>query len=321
MPEYLAPGVYVEEIDTGSKPIEGVSTSTSGMVGITERGPVNETTLVTGFADYRRRFGGFLNRRQFTGANWLFPHAVDGFFTNGGKRLYVVRVLPDAATYAAMQLFGAVSGGFASTLASASRPGEQFLIVDDPTNLAANDWLLVDDGLRTEYVQASDHDVLALRSPLPAALPAADAVTPYTFAPPGGGLSTTPTTAAVRGDTQLVLNQVTGLTATGGDILRVGAGNTVEFVVTATADPTDATVPVTLQAPLAFDHPTTDSVDLVDPTQAPGTQLSAEAAAGAWLIVVDDETPLAGADAVASATISTSATCSCSRVRMAVSTW
>jgi len=143
MPEYLAPGVYVEEIDTGSKPIEGVSTSTSGMVGITERGPVNETTLVTGFADYRRQFGGFLNRRVFTGANWLFPHSVDGFFTNGGKRLYLVRVLPDAAAYATMQLFGAVSAGFTSTLASASRPGEQFLIVDDPTNLAPGDWLLV----------------------------------------------------------------------------------------------------------------------------------------------------------------------------------
>jgi phage tail sheath protein FI len=38
MPEYLAPGVYVEEVDTGSKPIEGVSTSTSGMVGVTSGG-------------------------------------------------------------------------------------------------------------------------------------------------------------------------------------------------------------------------------------------------------------------------------------------
>ena len=35
MPEYLAPGVYVEEIDTGTKPIEGVSTSTAGMLGVT----------------------------------------------------------------------------------------------------------------------------------------------------------------------------------------------------------------------------------------------------------------------------------------------
>jgi phage tail sheath protein FI len=41
MPEYLAPDVYVEEIDSGSKTIEGVSTSTAGMVGVSERGPVD----------------------------------------------------------------------------------------------------------------------------------------------------------------------------------------------------------------------------------------------------------------------------------------
>jgi Bacteriophage tail sheath protein len=299
MPEYLAPGVYVEEVDTGSKPIEGVSTSTSGMVGITERGPVNETTLVTGFADYRRQFGGFLSRRVFTGANWLFPHAVDGFFTNGGKRLYVVRVLPDAATYAIMQLFGAVGAGFSSTLASSSRPGERFLIVDDPTNLAAGDWLLVDDGLRTEYLEASDADVLALRASLATAAPEGDAVTPYTFAPTGGGLSTNPTNLVAAGDDQIVLNQVAGLNPGGGDILRIGAGNTVDYVVTATANPADATVPVTLAAPVAFEHPTTDAVRQVDPTHAPGTQLAAAAGQGAWLIDVDDQTLLAGADAVA----------------------
>src|SRR3954470_20325585 len=131
MPEYLAPGVYVEEVDTGSKPIEGVSTSTSGMVGICERGPVNEPTLVTGFADYARRFGRFLNRREFTGPNWLFPHAVDGFFTNGGKRVYVVRVLPDAATHASLRLFGeAPAGAFAGTLAGGAAAGDRVLIVD-----------------------------------------------------------------------------------------------------------------------------------------------------------------------------------------------
>src|SRR5688572_13010778 len=79
MPEYLAPGVYVEEVDTGTKPIEGVSTSTAGMVGVADRGPVNEATLVTGLADFYRRFGGFLDRRSFPGPNWLLPHAVDGF--------------------------------------------------------------------------------------------------------------------------------------------------------------------------------------------------------------------------------------------------
>ena len=46
MPEYLAPGVYVEEFEIGSKPIEGVSTSTLGFLGETERGPT-EPKLVT----------------------------------------------------------------------------------------------------------------------------------------------------------------------------------------------------------------------------------------------------------------------------------
>jgi Bacteriophage tail sheath protein len=298
MPEYLAPGVYVEEIDTGSKPIEGVSTSTSGMVGITERGPVNETTLVTGFADYRRQFGGFLNRRLFTGANWLFPHAVDGFFTNGGKRLYLVRVLPDAATYATMQLFGAVSAGFSSTLASSSRPGERFLIVEDPTNLSPGDWLLVDDGLRTEYLEASDADVLALRAALAAGAPEGDAITPYTFAATGG----TPTQlggATAAGDDQLLVDDPTSLAAGGGDTLRIGAGSTVEYVVTTGANPADNTAPVTLAGPLAFDHLATDAAVQMNPTPAPGTQLAAAAGPGAWLIDVVDETPLAGAAAIA----------------------
>ena len=65
MPEYLAPGVYVEEIDTGSKPIEGVSTSTAGMIGVTERGPVNVPILLTSFGDYTRWFGERLSFSRF----------------------------------------------------------------------------------------------------------------------------------------------------------------------------------------------------------------------------------------------------------------
>ena len=51
MPEYLAPAVYVEEIDTGSKPIEGVSTSTAGLIGVAERGPVGVPILITSWAN------------------------------------------------------------------------------------------------------------------------------------------------------------------------------------------------------------------------------------------------------------------------------
>src|SRR5437899_11447539 len=113
MPEYLSPGGYVEERDTGPKPIEGVSTTTSGMVGITERGPFDVPTLVIGSADFRRQFGGLLDRRIYIpdahGDNWYLPHAVDGCSTNGEQRLYIVRVLPDAASTADAAVFD--SGG------------------------------------------------------------------------------------------------------------------------------------------------------------------------------------------------------------------
>src|SRR6266508_5744696 len=96
MPEYLAPGVYVEEIDTGSKPIEGVSTSTAGMLGVTERGPVNVPILITGIGEYTYWFGERLDPLIYHNGNdrhCYLPHAVEGFFTNGGKRVYIVRVL------------------------------------------------------------------------------------------------------------------------------------------------------------------------------------------------------------------------------------
>jgi phage tail sheath protein FI len=84
MPEYLSPGVYVEEVDTGSKPIEGVATSTVGFLGITERGPV-APTLITSFSEYVRVFGRYVQDR-------FLPYAVEGFFQNGGKRCFVMRV-------------------------------------------------------------------------------------------------------------------------------------------------------------------------------------------------------------------------------------
>lgn len=84
MPEYLSPGVYVEEIDTGNKPIEGVGTSTVGFVGVTERGPI-APRFITSFTEYRRVFGGYTS----TG---FLAHGVEGFFQNGGKRCFVARV-------------------------------------------------------------------------------------------------------------------------------------------------------------------------------------------------------------------------------------
>ena len=105
MPQYLSPGVYIEEL-VGPHPIQGVSTSITGMVGVTVRGPTDgKPKLVTNFNDYQRIFGGFLplpdadqvrqwgNRTNLEGGTWwLFPLEVKGFFDNGGQQLYVKRV-------------------------------------------------------------------------------------------------------------------------------------------------------------------------------------------------------------------------------------
>jgi phage tail sheath protein FI len=88
MPNYLAPGVYVEEVSSGSKPIEGVGTAVAGFVGFTEKGPISEPTLVTNWTHFVRVFGGFLE-------NAYLPHSVYGFFLNGGGAAYIMR-LPDA---------------------------------------------------------------------------------------------------------------------------------------------------------------------------------------------------------------------------------
>lgn len=98
MPEYLSPGVYVEEISTGSRPIEGVSTSTTGFVGLTERGPT-APRLVTSWLDYQRWYGGFLDT-----ATSFLPFAVKGFFDNGGQRAFIARVTQSDAAVATLDL-------------------------------------------------------------------------------------------------------------------------------------------------------------------------------------------------------------------------
>ena len=93
MPTYLSPGVYVEEVDRGSKPIEGVGTAVAAFVGFTARGPSDDPAdpegirprLVTNWAQFETLYGGFVE-----GA--LLPHAVYGYFNNGGGACYITRI-------------------------------------------------------------------------------------------------------------------------------------------------------------------------------------------------------------------------------------
>jgi uncharacterized protein len=85
MPSYLSPGVYVEEISRGSRPIEGVGTSVAAFIGLAPKGPLNEPVLVTNWSQYVAAFG------EFT-ADYYLASAVYGFLNNGGTVCYVVRV-------------------------------------------------------------------------------------------------------------------------------------------------------------------------------------------------------------------------------------
>lgn len=101
MPEYLSPGVYIEEFESGGVPIAGVSTSTAGFVGLTQRGEAEGLPdLVTSFADFQRKYGGYLSENQYGEYRYL-PYAVEHFFLNGGSRCYVMRVVPDDVACAA----------------------------------------------------------------------------------------------------------------------------------------------------------------------------------------------------------------------------
>ncbi len=99
MPEYLAPGVFIEEVSYRAKSIEGVSTTTTGFIGPTRYGPVDlEPDVITSLGEFERVYG---DRQQFSFGNpdddtkqkmhnymW---HAVRAFFEEGGKRLYISR--------------------------------------------------------------------------------------------------------------------------------------------------------------------------------------------------------------------------------------
>ncbi|MBE2267735.1 MAG: phage tail sheath family protein [Anaerolinea sp.] len=95
MPNYLSPGVYMEEVDRGTKPIESVGTAVAAFIGYTERAVdtrngesvslLGKPTLVTNWSQYVQKFGGFMQ-----GA--YLPDSVYGYFANGGTICYVVSI-------------------------------------------------------------------------------------------------------------------------------------------------------------------------------------------------------------------------------------
>lgn len=196
MAEYLHPGVYVEEYDSGAVPMQGVSTSTVGFIGLAERGPVvGQPQLVTSFADYKRLYGGYLSEARFGAARYL-PYAVEQFFLNGGSRAYIMRVADAdakaaAATAGVLTVTAANPGAWGDRVRVAIAPSHKAktqvmagsgadLTLKNPDGFNAGDVVELFDGQKTAYatIKTALDKVITLDS-----APAVDAVDPQIGTP------------------------------------------------------------------------------------------------------------------------------------------
>lgn len=320
MPEYLAPGVYVEEIDVGIRPIEGVSTSTAGMVGVTERGPVNVPILVTSYAEFERIFGGYLEFVTFQDACFL-PHAVEGFFQNGGRRLFVTRVVadqaPNTATFSELTLFDrGESSGFAdSRLLKHVRAGDSIILAESALGLADGDSIRVGNGPRSEYealapagsLPTAADRVVGLRTPMYGAYEPGDAVEEVTLAQPA--LPADQYNGSLVGDhgageVTLRLDSSSANLAAGA-LLAIGAGNDREVLTVVAASVLPAGPSVTLDGGLQRDHAAGAVVQLLEDQGPPGgandgssTLVNAAASGDGLLVLAGDGTDFSNGEFV-----------------------
>jgi phage tail sheath protein FI len=312
MPEYLAPGVYVEEVDTGSKPIEGVSTSTCGLVGVTERGPADVPVLITSVGEYARWFGGQLRGDDF-GPHRYLPHAVEGFFTNGGKRVYVVRALDTAATKASAPLFDRAGPTSVATIAlrpvgegTGSAIAQPGLLVLPVVGLGANDWVRIGDGSRAEFRQAAGAPVpetIMVAVDLPLGRSHAAGESTRQFARTAGAEVFTMDADAEPGDQSIVIGGATAdVTALATAVGVVGAEVVLELGTVGVAEYREVrtvtdiagsgatrTARVGLGEALLAAHAAGDTVTNLDLSAGPvQTATITEALAGSGLLFVDD---------------------------------
>lgn len=178
MPEYKAPGVYVEEIPSAIQAIVGVGTSTAGFIGImpdsfqvpqedllTYKPKLRELTdnekknlaepgevkLCTNFSEFKRFFGGFSSDEKHN----MLAHAVYGFFNNGGKRCYIITVREENSitiglleqTFATIDEIAIVAAPGITNKAvwdsivthCQQRTGDRFAIFDSPEDVVDDD--------------------------------------------------------------------------------------------------------------------------------------------------------------------------------------
>ena len=93
MAEILSPGIFIEEVPAQVQVIQAVSTSNLGAIGFTQKGPTDVATLVTSFENFSRTFGPIIPES-------FLPLSMAAFYSNGGRRAFVVRVVPSDAVSA-----------------------------------------------------------------------------------------------------------------------------------------------------------------------------------------------------------------------------
>lgn len=109
MPVYLTPGVYIEEIPSGARPIEGAATSVAAFVGPAVRGPAGTAELIGKLEDYKALYGDIASETDAMGL------AVQAFYLNGGKNAYICRLTGAGAVAATTSVAGQGTGGTATT--------------------------------------------------------------------------------------------------------------------------------------------------------------------------------------------------------------
>jgi phage tail sheath protein FI len=136
MPTLTYPGVYVQEVSSGVRPLEIASTSTAAFVGLAEMGPTDGATLITSWTEFQRRFGAFIH-------DSFLAHSVFQYFNNGGRQCYILRVTASDAGTATVTLLNRANAPVAGVKFLAKNKGawgNSLLLriedsTDDPGNL------------------------------------------------------------------------------------------------------------------------------------------------------------------------------------------
>lgn len=134
------PGVYVEEVSSGIRPIEAAGTSTAAFVGFAEMGSDAEAQRVTSWTQFQRLFGGYID-------DAFLPHAVFHFFNNGGSLAYILRVTRSDAATATVTVANRATPSAAGISFSAKSKGawgnRLFLEIQDGTGDPQNEFSLI----------------------------------------------------------------------------------------------------------------------------------------------------------------------------------